>query len=145
MISARLTYDGGHFSHRLHAALGGRSRPGALGRVLRLKGVMWLASRNEEQAIAALAGTQFSLSQGPPWCGTSECSLDDGSCALGGEHRARKTEIVCIGQELDHAAASKLLDGCLLTKAEMARGEANWSALPDPFPREEHHHHEHSH
>ena len=54
---------------RLHAALGRRPRPGALSRLLRLKGIAWLATRRHEQTVAALAGTQFSLSPGEPWDG----------------------------------------------------------------------------
>tara|TARA_B100000795_G_scaffold109625_1_gene80901 strand:- start:450 stop:722 length:273 start_codon:yes stop_codon:yes gene_type:complete len=83
---------------------------------------------------AALAGTQFSMSQGPPWSETDECSLTDKACEprlL--DHGDRKTELVCIGQELDHAAAAAALNRCLLSNKEMARGLASWSALPDPF------------
>jgi G3E family GTPase len=52
---------------RLHAALGGRPRPGALAGLLRLKGFAWLATRPSQQAIAALAGTQCIMSPGPQW------------------------------------------------------------------------------
>ena len=119
---------------RLHAALGSRLRPGALGRLLRLKGVAWLATQYHQQMHAALAGTQFSMSPGPPWSETDECSLTDKACEprlL--DHGDRKTELVCIGQELDHAAAAAALNRCLLSNKEMARGLASWSALPDPF------------
>ena len=80
---------------------------------------------------AALAGTQFSVSPGPPW---SEQAGEAGA-ASSSEHAGlvRKTELVCIGQELDHAAAAKALDGCLLTDAEMERGVASWMTLPNPF------------
>jgi len=40
---------------------------------------------------------------------------------------------VCIGQELDHAAAASALDACLLTEKEMTGGEAAWAKLPDAF------------
>ena len=40
---------------------------------------------------------------------------------------------MCIGQELDHAAATAALDACLLTKKEMAAGEEGWAALTDPL------------
>ena len=52
---------------RLHAALGRQQRQGALSRLLRLKGFAWLATRNKRQVNLALAGTQFSVSPGPPW------------------------------------------------------------------------------
>ena len=50
-----------------------------------------------------------------------------------GERRGGPSSLVCIGRELDHAAASRALDRCLLTKKEMAAGEAGWTALPDPL------------
>ena len=34
---------------------------------MRLKGFAWLATRNKRQVNLALAGTQFSVSPGPPW------------------------------------------------------------------------------
>jgi hypothetical protein len=46
------------------------------------------------------------------------------------------TELVCIGRELDHAAAAAMLDGCLLTAEEMAAGEESWLSLVDPFAEE---------
>lgn len=52
---------------RLHETLAVRPRPGSLARLLRLKGILWLATRHGQQASAALAGTQFSLTPGPPW------------------------------------------------------------------------------
>ena len=52
---------------RLHAALGVSPREGALGRLLRLKGFAWLATRHKRQVNLALAGSQFSVSPGPPW------------------------------------------------------------------------------
>ena len=132
---------------RLHAALGTRPRPGALAQLLRLKGVLWLATQHHTQAHAALAGTQFALSPGPPWdahdacpddaCPDGTCPLDTGgggSCSGGEEGRAaRHTELVCIGQALDHAAAAAALDACLLTEGEMALGEHGWAAYADPF------------
>ena len=87
---------------------------------------------------AALAGTQFSVSEGPPW-GEDEGAVPHAPSA-NGEHGERRTELVCIGQELDSQAAAAALDGCLLTEQEMARGVGSWSSLPDPFPREEHKH-----
>ena len=288
---------------RLHSALCSRPRPGALSCLLRLKGVAWLATRYSHQAHAALAGTQFSLSEGPVWCadggskdgpkrsfasgddglqsllgvtlldvdgkgqvalsavlksspliavyfsahwcapcrkftpklvmflemlaeegvhlpvvfassdrneasfqkyfssmtnihafphgdariealmqkyavtgipslvvldsawnivaneaGTdlmqgpqayhkwlakakvtaatacaSACALTDGRCAANEDHGDRHTELVCIGQELDHAAAEAALNLCLLTDKEMVGGKESWAALPDSF------------
>ena len=126
---------------RLHAALCARPRPGALERLLRLKGILWLATRHSQQGHAALAGTQFALSPGPPWWAAlpadewPEGLAEDlkGSTLWDGEHGDRQSELVCIGQQLDHAAAAAALEACLLTDAEMAGGEARWAAMADPF------------
>ena len=126
---------------RLHAALCARPRPGALERLLRLKGILWLATRHSQQGHAALAGTQFALSPGPPWWAAlpadewPEGLAEDlkGSTLWDAEHGDRQSELVCIGQQLDHAAAAAALEACLLTDAEMAGGEARWAAMADPF------------
>ena len=64
---------------------------------------------------------------------SNEHSRGGGSSSDHGKHGDRKTELVCIGQDFDHAAASAALDRCLLTTEEMARGVASWSSLSDPF------------
>ena len=126
---------------RLHAALGSRPRLGALAGLLRLKGFAWLATRPSQQAHAALAGTQFTMSPGPPWWAAiprkqwpDELEYEmtqDG--VWDAEHGDRRTELVCIGRELDPEAASTQLAVCLLTDEEMALGEKGWRALADPY------------
>ena len=124
---------------RLHAALGGHPRPVALGRLLRLKGFSWLATRNTRSVILALAGTQFKVAPGPQWwkCVPRERWPEGVAESVKGawhqEHGDRRSELVLIGQELDHAAARAALDACLLTEQEMAAGEEGWAALPDPL------------
>ena len=39
-----------------------------------------------------------------------------------------------IGIEMDQQALTNLLNGCLLTDAEMKLLPEGWSRLPDPFP-----------
>ena len=46
---------------------------------------------------------------------------------------ASQSELVCIGQDLDHAATKEELKRCLLTDEEMDGGVESWAALPDPF------------
>ena len=124
---------------RLHAALGVQPRPGALNQLVRLKGFAWLATRNKRQINLALAGTQFSVTPGPPWWAFLPrehwpAGLDESIKEIWHKkHGDRRTSLVCIGQELDHKAATRALDACLLTSTEMAAGEAGWAALPDPL------------
>ena len=137
---------------RLQAALGSRPRSGALAGLLRLKGFAWLATRPNQQAHAALAGTQFTMSPGPPWMAAIpreqwpkeleeeiQKDLRASEAEAGGyktwdeEHGDRRTELVCIGRELDCKAATAQLEGCLLTTEEMAARKESWLALADPF------------
>ena len=126
---------------RLHDALGSHEekRTGALSKLLRLKGFAWLATRNKRQVNLALAGTQFSVSPGPPWWAFMPKEhwpegLEESIKEIWHEvHGDRRTSLVCIGQELDHVAATAALDACLLTDEEMAAGEKAWVALEDPL------------
>ena len=138
---------------RLHAALGNRPRVGALSRLLRLKGIAWLATWHKTQAHAALAGTQFTMAPGPVWWAATSreewpAGLHETIHELWDEkHGDRQTELVCIGHELDHAAAEAALRACLLTEEEMAGGEDGWRTLADPFAEacDQQCAHEHSH
>ena len=165
---------------RLHAALGGRPRKGALAALLRLKGFAWLATRPDQQAHAALAGTQFTMTPGPPWWAAvprqhwpeglaedfqaeerlaeerlaemklAQKDTTNAFSVWDTEHGDRRTELVCIGRELDHKAASAQLEGCLLTAEEMAAGAKGMLALPDPYAsawsaQHQHQHDEHDH
>ena len=138
---------------RLMAALGNQPRTGALVGLLRLKGFAWLPTRPHQQAHAALAGTQFTMQPGPPWVAAvphaqwpealveqiqrdkAEAERDPtGFHMWDDEHGDRRTELVCIGRDLDREAARAHLEACLLTDEEMASGQQSWLALPDPFP-----------
>ena len=155
---------------RLHATLGSRPRSGALAGLLRLKGFAWLPTRPRQQAHAALAGTQFTMSPGPPWVAAipreqwpKELVQEIEQDLLAAEqdptgyhtwdtvHGDRRTELVCIGRELDSEAAKAQLEACLLTDEEMAKGKESWLSLSDPFPSWEANHghghgaHEHDH
>ena len=79
----------------------------------------------------ALAGTEFNIEPGPPWWSVDPkqewpdglveqfyVSRDTPSTwdAVYGD---RRTELVCIGRELDHEAARAQLEACCLTMEEM--------------------------
>ena len=141
---------------RLQATLGSRPLLGALAGLLRLKGFAWLATWRSKQAHAALAGTQFTMTPGNPWWaaiprqqwpeGLAEelqkaqnpTAPDAASFSTWDvQHGDRRTELVCIGRELDSEAANAQLEACLLTTEEMAAGEESWLALTDPFSKQD--------
>ena len=135
VFQARLPFH----PERLHAALGGRPRAGALSKLLRVKGFAWLAPWQSRQGVVALAGTQFAIKPGEPWWASikPEHWPPDLKKAIKKEwhtqHGDRGTKLVCIGQDLNHAAAQAQLETCLLTEAEMAAGPNSWYGLRDPF------------
>jgi G3E family GTPase len=47
----------------------------------------------------------------------------------------RRQELIFIGVSLDKARIEATLEGCLLTDAEMAKGERAWGVFKDPFPK----------
>ena len=124
---------------RLHEALGCPPLGGALSHLLRLKGIAWLATQHNQQAHAALAGTQFTVEPGPPWWAAVERGgwprglTEDIKAVWHEVHGDRRTELVCIGRHLDAAAVTSALDACLLSEGDMACGEDAWATLPDPF------------
>ena len=136
---------------RLHAALSSRPRPGALAGLLRLKGFVWLATQPSHQMTMAIAGTQFTMSRGAPWWAAvarrlwPEGLAEEMTSALlhaedptdghtwDAEYGDRRTELVCIGRELDGEAARDQLEACLLTAEEMTSSTESWLTLADPF------------
>ena len=141
---------------RLHATFGSRPLLGALAGLLRLKGFAWLATWRGKQAHAALAGTQFTMTPGNPWwaaiprqqwpAGLAEelqqaqnpTEPDAANFSTWDvQHGDRRTELVCIGRELDSEAANAQLEACLLTTEEMAAGEESWRTYTDPFAKQD--------
>ncbi|KAJ8607189.1 hypothetical protein CTAYLR_007352 [Chrysophaeum taylorii] len=101
---------GGQSHHRLDAAA----------RVLRAKGLVWLATQQShwQQATASLAGRHFTIAFGAPW----SAAIDSrGTEALWQEPWGdRRTELVVIGQDMEHAALTAALEACVATDDEMA-------------------------
>ena len=135
IFRARLPFH----SERLHGMLGAIPRLGALSKLLRVKGVAWLAGV-EQQGVVALAGTQFSVSPGQQWWVSVSPEnwppdLREGIRAKWHEqHGDRRTKLVCIGQDLDHAAVQAQLEACLLTAEEMAASCARPKHAADEMP-----------
>jgi G3E family GTPase len=109
--------------------------------VLRAKGVIWLATRNDVAGTLSIAGDSLILEPAGAWFATldpAELANDPetfewAARAWDPEHGDRRQELVFIGVEMDRDAIEAALDARLLSDAEMARPET-WAALEDPLP-----------
>ncbi len=111
--------------------------------LLRIKGLIWLASRN--LLVGGVSRTRWQNG-----CGTAgiwwaalpreEWPEDAESLAKMQElwrepYGDRRQELVLIGDEVQLAGATRRqLDACLLTEEEYAQPVKEWTTLPDPFP-----------
>ena len=113
------------------------------GRLLRSKGLFWLASRYEAAGEIAQAGGILHYGAAGHWWASvapehwpeDEASREAILAEWDAEVGDCRQEIVFIGQSLDTKNAIDLLDACLLTDAEMQMGPEAWAELSDPFPQ----------
>ena len=102
-------------------------------RVVRAKGLLWLADQQShwQLANASLAGRRFDVHfTGTPW----DASIDKSRSRMNSSEVAstekkgtvwqepwgdRRTELVVIGQDMDHGAMMAALEACVLTDDEL--------------------------
>ncbi|MEC8253233.1 MAG: zinc metallochaperone GTPase ZigA [Planctomycetota bacterium] len=109
--------------------------------VLRSKGFVWLASRNDYVGMWHQAGGACALSGAGTWWATAprEDWPDDPATRqeieanCDGEFGDRRQELVVIGRNMDERDLRARLDACLLDDAEFAAGPAAWAGYDDPF------------
>lgn len=113
---------------RLHQAVSTELVPARVGRILRSRGFVRLASRPGRVGSWATAGEVLDLDPTSMLSWNAESPLGQ--------------ELVFFGLGLDRAELDGVLADCLLTPAELEAGPADWAAYPDPFPEWliEHHH-----
>jgi len=107
--------------------------------IVRAKGLMWLASRNDAAASISQAGTSIQFGASGYWIAAlpeeeKRAILADEPELANHWHPVwgdRMTELVFIGIDMEKDAIVNALDPCLLTDEEM---KADWSAFPDPLP-----------
>jgi G3E family GTPase len=112
-----------------------------LAMLVRSKGVFWLATRHNDVGGWSQAGDVVSLNPGGMWWDatpkrewpTDPAWLAEIAATSEGAYGDRRQEIVCIGQHMDRAAVTAVLDGCLLTDPELAAGPKAWRKYDDPF------------
>jgi G3E family GTPase len=109
--------------------------------LLRAKGFFWLATRMEESGMLSIAGGACNIDPaGKWWVATPLDDWPDDAEEVKAIREQwtkdwgdRRQELVFIGIKLDQERLCRSLDKCLLTNVEMARGEAHWRKLKDPF------------
>eukprot|EP00977_Amphora_coffeiformis_P005843 scaffold1225_cov164-Amphora_coffeaeformis.AAC.19 len=138
-------------------------------KILRAKGFVWLATGHPLQGDFSLAGSQFRLLPGNPWWAEIDKSnwpetLEEAIAPLWHEpYGDRQQEIVWIGQSLDVAAMTQVLNDCLVSDNDFEAGPEAWNQIcdqegGDPFQEDwqaavdelltaqgDHHHDDHCH
>ena len=97
----------------------------------RSKGIFWLATRPFQMGSWSTAGAMLTLCSEMPWfcCVPEEDWGADADTVAAirkdfeGEWGDRRQELVLIGEGLDVAGLTKMLDSCLLSRAEMRKWE----------------------
>jgi ABC-type nickel/cobalt efflux system permease component RcnA len=97
----------------------------------RSKGLFWLATRPFQMGSWSTAGAMLTLGSEMPWfcCvseeewGADEDTMKAIKADFEGEWGDRRQELVFIGENLDVDGLTKLLDTCLLSRAEMRKWE----------------------
>ena len=110
--------------------------------VLRSKGLMWIASRNDWAYDWSQAGCSIRMNPaGYWWAGAPEEEWPEEEEArreiqskFVGEYGDRHQELVFIGQGLDQERVTNILDRCLVTDSEYQRGPEHWAEFVDPLP-----------
>ncbi|WP_435093929.1 GTP-binding protein [Clavibacter michiganensis] len=105
---------------RLHRAVAHDLGAGPVGRIVRSRGLVRLATRPATVGAWATAGDVLSLDP------TAMRSWDADSPA--------GQEIAFVGEHLDGALLDGILGACLLDAAELVAGPAEWHGYADPFP-----------
>ncbi len=114
----------------------------AYGKLIRSKGYFWLASRPEFAGQWSQAGgiARYGFG-GMFWKAVPKENWPKDEEYLENIHSQwqepfgdMRQELVFIGQQLNQEAVVHALNDCLLTDAELARGQAFWASLNDPFP-----------
>jgi G3E family GTPase len=111
------------------------------GKLLRSKGLFWLATKHQDAGSWSQAGGLMRHGFAGRWwrfVPNTQWPQDEESVAAIMEYWTSQTgdcrqELVFIGQHIDFAQLKTELDHCLLTDVEMALGTEGWQALPDPF------------
>ena len=132
---ARLPFHPERFHRFLHSTK-------QYGKLIRSKGIFWLASRHKYAgqwsqaggiARYGFAGMFWSSVPVNSWP-TDEESINNIRDQWEEPFGDKRQELVFIGQSLDKEAMLDDLNKCLLSEDELLKGESYWETLDDPFP-----------
>lgn len=84
--------------------------------VVRAKGFLWIATRDDAAALLSQAGPSLSIERAGMW---------------DTEYGVKMTELVLIGIGMDQQKITEELERCALTEDEMGM---DWQEFPDPLP-----------
>jgi G3E family GTPase len=105
--------------------------------VVRAKGYLWIATRNDIAVLLQHAGRSMSVQPAGHWfAATPESERTEEEAGEFADvwqepYGDRRTEFVIIGVRMDKERIQAALSGCLLTEEELA---GDWSMLSDPLP-----------
>lgn len=127
---------------RLSDAIDAGFDNGMLCGVLRSKGLMWIASKNDWAYDWSQAGVSIRMDPAGFWWAaapeeewpTDDIEIDRIRSLYDGTHGDRRQELVFIGNAMDESAIREILESCLLIDLELVQGPEYWEQLPDPFP-----------
>lgn len=112
--------------------------------IVRSKGYMWLATRNDFGCMWSQAGSSCRLEPAGKWLAAtpeSQWPVEDADALeqlrnlLVGPFGDRRQEFVVIGKDMNRAEVEQALGECLLTEQEMLVEPARWAeTIFDPFP-----------
>ena len=110
-------------------------------RVVRSKGLMWLATRHDYGGEWSSAGNILGCEPLGKWLAATpqddwpdeEEFREEAKLIWRAPYGDRRQELVLIGCDLDEVALTAALDECLLTDDELAKGPEAWADYEDPF------------
>lgn len=110
-------------------------------RIVRSKGLLWLATRNDTGGEWSHAGNVWGCEPLGRWLAatpqeewpTNPEWLAEARSIWSEPHGDRRQELVFIGQNFDEAAIRSRLDQCLLTDEQFQAGSVVWQGYEDPF------------
>ncbi|MEM4781354.1 MAG: GTP-binding protein [Halalkalicoccus sp.] len=103
--------------------------------LVRVKGIVWVAGREEDALVVGWAGNHARVSVSGRWVASlperGRERYREPDVQWDEQWGDRAIQLVCLGVGIDEAAVRESVEDCLLTDAEM---EGDWSRFENPFP-----------